>query len=280
MSGESLGLRELQEWMTILIQHSKDSATGARSKAARSIVPVSRVIAGDVVVPNDRMEVYERLDVYNFGYFTRLKDVLESDFPALVHAMDKHAWLHLALGYVTRYPSEHPNLNVLNRRLPGYIEKKNLPNRVFLRDLAQLEVFITEAFDAPEFEQIDMESLRQATPEQHTGAVFETNPSLRLLESSYPVNRYLQTVYDEGSPPTIAEEAPVREKSFLAIYRKEYRVWRLNLPRPMFRILEALREGTPLGDAIISQGDHDEDFQRWFREWAADGLFTRVHIDS
>ena len=72
----------------------------------------------------------------------------------------------------------------------------------------------------------------------------------------------------------------MREKSFLAIYRKEFRVWRLNLPRPMFRILEALREGTPLGDAIISQGDHDEDFQRWFREWAADGLFTRVHIDS
>ena len=53
------------------------------------------------------------------GNVRELFGVLESDFPALVHAMDKHAWLHLALGYVTRYPSEHPNLNVLNRRLPG-----------------------------------------------------------------------------------------------------------------------------------------------------------------
>jgi Putative DNA-binding domain len=276
MSKAALSLRELQEWMSILVQHSKDSAAGARTRAARSIASVSQVNAGDVVIPNSRMKVYERLDIYNHGYFGRLKDVLEGDFPALVHAMGEHDWFHLALGYVARHPSRHPNLNVLNRHLPEYIAKKNLPNRVFLRDLAQLEVFITEAFDAPEFEPFDMESLAQLTPEQWEGAVFGTNPSLRLLESSYAVNRYLQSVFDERLPAPIAEGAPVRSKTFVAIYRKDYRVWRLDLPRPMFLILRALRDGKPLGEAIGAGGDHDEDFQRWFREWSGDGVFSQV----
>lgn len=276
MSAASLSLRELQEWMSILVQHSKDSATGARTRAARSIASVSQVNDGEVVIPNGRMQVYERLDIYNHGYFGRLKDAIEADFPALVHAIGEHEWFHLALGYVARHPSEHPNLNVLNRKLPDYIAKKNLPNRVFLRDLARLEVFITEAFDAPEFESFDMESLAQLTPEQWAGAVFETNPSLRLLESSYAVNRYLQTVFDERPEPPIATQTPVRTKTFLAIYRKDYRVWRLDLPRPMFLILKSLRNGHPLGEAIAAGGDHDEDFQHWFREWSGDGLFSQV----
>ena len=276
MSEATLTLRELQAWMSVLIQHSEDSAAGARTRTARSIVPVAQVNAGEVVIPNSRLKVYERLDIYNRGYFARLKDVLEIDFPALVHALGKHAWFHLALGYIARHPSEHANLNVFNRHLPDYIGKKNLPHRVFLRDLAQLELFITEAFDAPEFEPFDMRSLANLTPEQWEGAVFETNPSVRLLESSYAVNRYLQSVYNDASPPPLDTEVPPRNKSFVAIYRKDYRVWRLDLPRPMFRILQALRDGQPLAEAIAAGGNHREDFQHWFREWSGDGLFGRV----
>lgn len=265
-------LKDMMDWMTILIEHKVDAAAGARTKAARRLFPIGRVNAGEIVIPNDRMTVYDRLEVYNGGYFVRLRDVLESDFPALIHALGDHAWHHLVLGYLSKHPSRHPNLNVLNRQLPTYIAgKKDLPNRAFLRDLGELEVRITMAFDAPEFTPMDMDSLLDLSPEQWEGAVFTTNPSLQLLASSYPVNKYLQAVYDDGDP-----ELPPRKNSYLAIYRTDYKVWRLPLPRPMFQILSAIADGRPFAEALGSAGSHSEDIQRWFQEWSGDGLFTAI----
>lgn len=269
-------LRSLQEWMSIVIQHERDAAAGARTRAARARFPVRAVNAGEVVLPNDRQGPYARLDVYNGGYFSRLKEVLESDFPAVCHALGEAAWHRVALGYVARHPSEHPNLNVFNRHLPQFLAHRNLEHRAFLRDLAQLEVHMSEAFDAPEATPADMSALAGLTDDQVAAAVFTPNPSLRLHESAFPVNRYLQMVFDGRDPPPVAAEAPIRAPSFVAVYRKEHRVWRLTLPRPMFQVLTALTEQQPLGVAVHAGGDHDEDFQHWFREWAGDGLFTAI----
>ena len=66
------------EWMSVCIEHPKNAAAGVRSKAGRSLLPVSRVQKGEVVLPNDRMTVFQRLDVYNGGYFARLKELQDS----------------------------------------------------------------------------------------------------------------------------------------------------------------------------------------------------------
>lgn len=269
-------LETLQRWMTTVITHADDAAAAVRSRPARSAFPVSTVNAGEVVLPNDRMDVYSRLDVYNGGYFTRLKEVLESDFRALKHALGEEAWRDLALSYVTRHPSQHPNLNVFHRLLPGFIANRNIEHRAFLRDLAQLEAHMAHAFDAPACTPADPQKLASIPPDQVEQATFVSNPSLRLLTSIYPVNQFLQQVYDGQSPPPLAEAPPARAQTNLAIYRRDERVWRLNMPRPMFLVLSALVEGQPLGVAIEAGGEHEESFQHWFQEWSADGLFADI----
>ncbi len=76
---------------------------------------------------------------------------------------------------------------------------------------------------------------------------------------------------DDGDPAP-----PRRQNSYLAIYRADYKVWRLPLPRPMFEVLSALAAGRPFATALAAAGDHTEDIQHWFQEWSGDGLFTAI----
>ncbi len=132
---------------------------------------------------------------------------------------------------------------------------------------------MSEAFDAPEFESVDMSTLEHLTPDQWDVAVFTANPSVRVLRFSYNVNTYLQGVMDEKTP-----ELPPRRTSCVAVYRKDDRVWRLNLPRPMYLILDALVNGKPFGKALARGGDHHLDVSKWFQDWSGDGLFSRIDL--
>ncbi len=267
-------LKLLQEWMSILVEHPRSAQAGAHTKAARAIVPPGRVRHGEVVLPNNRMDPFQRVQVYNGGYFTRLKEVLESDHPGLVHALGEDNWSHVALGYLQRHPSRHPNLNRLNKKLPEYIAtRKRLDHRAFLRDLARLEVTMTDAFDAPEFEPLDMKTLQGLTPEQWAAVVFEPNPSLQIETFSYPVNAYLQDIFDGNKP-----DIPKRKKSHVATYRHHQRVYRLTLSAPMFTVLTALCEGTAFGDALTTVAIGAQQVTQWFATWSADGLFVDAAV--
>ena len=267
-------LKLLQEWMSILVEHPHSAQAGAHTKAARAIVPPGRIRRGEVVLPNNRMDPFQRVQVYTGGYFTRLKEVLESDHPGLVHALGEDTWSHVALGYLQRHPSRHPNLNQLNKKLPEYLAtRKGLRNRAFLRDLARLEVAMTDAFDAPEFEPLDMTTLQDLTPEQWAAVVFEPNPSLQVESFSYPVNAYLQDVLDGNNPRT-----PLRKKSHVAVYRHDHRVYRLTLSPPMFTVLTALCEGNAFGDALTAVAIGEQQVTRWFATWSADGLFVDAAV--
>ena len=90
-----------------------------------------------------------------------------------------------------------------------------------------------------------MQSLQTLRPEQWAGVVLRPNPSVRLLESRYPTNRFLQAFYDDEKPAV-----PEAEDSFLAIYRKDGRVWRVRLPAPVHRMLAALMAGEDFAVAL------------------------------
>ena len=269
---EQPDLKRLQSWMSIAVRHKVDAHTAVRSKAARRLAHLGSVTRGEIVLPNDRMTPTARLQVYSGGYFTRLKEVLETDYKVLLRAMGDHSFFHLALDYVDRHPSRHPNLSRFGKQLPDFIAtRRGLANRAFLRDLARLECAMVDSFNAPEFTPLDTSSLGQLTQEQWNDAVLQVNPSVHLLRSSYPVNTYLQAVLDDEEP-----ELPDRQTKHLVVYRKDDRVWRLNLPGPMYLILQGLIDGEPFGQALARGGKHRLDISKWFQEWSADGLFSGI----
>jgi hypothetical protein len=110
-------------------------------------------------------------------------------------------------------------------------------------------------------------------------ARLRTVSAFELLAFRYPVNAYLQSVRDDEHD----HPKPRREDTWVAVYRRDYRVWRLDLSRAAHALLADLSAGLPLGLAVNAAlergGRHapkQEDLFRWFREWASGGVFGVV----
>ena len=116
-------------------------------------------------------------------------------------------------------------------------------------------------------------TLSNLTAEQWSTVVFRPNPSLQIEAFHFPVNDYLQAVFDGHDP-----EIPKRRNSYTAVYRNHDRVYRLTLSKPMFQILGALCDATPFGDALALADVGEQQVTAWFATWSGDGLFAEAVV--
>lgn len=267
-------LRQVQEWMAHVMRHPATADVAVRSRAARAYFPLPTVLAGAIVKPSDRMSVTDRLQVYNGGYLARLQEVLRSDYGALEYLLGAQRFNRLCAAFVERYPSAHPNLNQLGRRLPGFVARqRDLPHPGFATELATLERLLSDAFDAPAFTPLATERLQAIAPKDWERARLVCNPSLRLAAFRYPVNAYYIAFREEKAP-----RVPRRQRTHVAVFRRDYRVFRSSLEPRAHAVLAALQQGVTLGRAL-ARARGDEGIGLWFQTWASDGLFTDVKLE-
>ena len=122
----------------------------------------------------------------------------------------------------------------------------------------------------------------QAIPmESWSDVRLRTIPALRLYELDYPVNNFMTAVREDRHL-----DVPDSARSFVAVYRSSYKVWRVDLDVLRFTLLAGLRDGLTLGTALercLSLPDTDaqdviKKTGQWFKEWARDGLFCGVEL--
>jgi hypothetical protein len=77
-----------------------------------------------------------------------------------------------------------------------------------------------------------------------------------------------------------------RKDEWVAVCRRDYGVFRLELTRPAYDLLTDLASGIALGPAIgaaLGRGGKREPSEtelfRWFRDWVSAGLFRAVEIE-
>ncbi|MCI0587055.1 MAG: DNA-binding domain-containing protein [Planctomycetes bacterium] len=270
-------LASLERWMRAVIVHPAGAAAGARSARARREIALPASRLRDVVPPTTTLSPVERLDVYSRMYFLRLRECLARDFPAVEYSVGHAAFDRLARSFLQVHPSRFYNLNRLGRLFPSYLAHcRWLPHRGFLVELAHLEWAMVEVFDAPGSPRADVEPLRALPVPRWAGVRFRLAPTVRLLAFDHPVNGFLQA-FREGKAPGI----PRPRNSWIAVYRRDFIVWRMSLTRTMFRLLEGLGAGRTLGSAIRSCLRAAPELERfafhWFREWVSEGLFSEIH---
>ena len=72
-------------------------------------------------VGNARMGVRARVGVYQGMYLARLIEALRSEFPWLAHALGAD-FDAVAGRYARAHPSEHPDVGLIGRLLPEYLQ--------------------------------------------------------------------------------------------------------------------------------------------------------------
>ncbi|MEX1243779.1 MAG: DNA-binding domain-containing protein [Thermoanaerobaculia bacterium] len=259
--------------MQAVIEHPGAMDEAVAAEAARAELDPSEIER--VVLPSKTLTAAERVGVYQGMYLLRMVEALEGDYPAVAHFLGHEEFADLVTRYVGAHPSASYTLNRLGRHFPAFIrQSRNVRKRAFVADLARLELAVTEVFDAPESAAWPAGEIAKLPQDAWEGAVLKPIAALRLGAHAYPVNAYFQSVKQDNHD----HSGVGRKATHVAVWRKNYEVWRLDLSKPAHDFLLALTEGRPFGQAVASaakglQGGAGEQLFRWLRDWVAEGMF-------
>ncbi len=278
-------LDRIQRWMQALILDPDGVRSGLRSEAARKILPHSEERLEDLVLPSQKLSSVERLSIYGNMYFLRLIEILGDEFPTVRHLFGTELFGKVVKDYVTRHPSTNYSLTRLGSSFPHYLvdEARDIPHREFAGAVATVERAMEDVFDERRVEPIQFEDLTAIPTERWGDVRLQTIPALRLLQLDYPVNAYITAVREDRHM-----DIPAATRAFVAVYRHNFRAWRVDLDLQRFTLLAALERGESLGSALelcasLPEADAAglmDVVSVWFREWASEGLFYGAQLDS
>ncbi len=254
-----------------------------------------RVIANEIIKPNDRLTSFERLEIYNRQYWFRILAALSEDFPGLRAIIGERRFEKLAVAYLVDCPSRSFTMRNLGSGLEAWLRAH--PEHIakfeqIALDMVRLEWAEIEAFDEAGKPKLTEAELPGLGPDPK----FELQPYVRLLDVRYPVDDLLIRVRREGQEADIASNAvterirpharrrrlPKPERIFLAVHRAENSVYFKRIDKEAFTILCALRDGKRLSEAIDAVDWSDRPLedasaavQQWFAYWSAQGWFCK-----
>ena len=245
-------------------------------RARKPGVPAARHLS-----PSRTLAPAERLAIYSGGYFTRLLECMQSDFPAVQRVAGEARFRELVRAYLERHPSRHWSLNPLGRAFPGFLARRarRLPRGALLAELARLEWTLQEVFESEPDTALAPAALARVAPECWPGRRLVPVRSLRLLEFEHRANAIATAVRRGTELPPCA-----RLRTFVAVYRKDWTVWRMDLERAPFAVLAALCRGRTLAQALAAgarsfrgpRAELEREVQRCFAEWTSEGFFRAV----
>lgn len=286
---DDLPLDRVQRWFQAVMTHPLGVAAGSQSEEARRQVEAS---IDSVLTPSQRLSAADRLNVYSNAYYARLLECLQSDYPALRKALGDDIFNQFVLEYLQTYPSQSYTLSELGARFPRFLAETQPPQEPgsaaswseFLIDLARLERAYAEVFDGPGSEgqpTLRLDDLAAIPPDRWGDAVLDVGSGLRLESFRFPVHRYCSAVRKE-----IEADFPEPQPTYLAIYRHDFVVRRLEITPVQFALLDAIVRGVPLGAAVVNALEsaattHESDLQHlqdWFSEWTSLSFFRGVRV--
>jgi hypothetical protein len=271
-----LALGGVQRWLQSVIVHPGSVELALASREAAALVPTARLEC--VVRPSATLTASERVGIYHGMYRLRMAEALESDYPGLAHFLGRERFMALVGEYVLAHPSTSYTLNDLGRRLPEFLRRGGrVPSRAFCRHLARLEWAVCEAFDAAEEARLGAAAIEALAPEDWPDARLVASPALRLVPLGWNAADWLDTAKDEAH----RHPRPRRRAQLVVVFRREYAVYRRAVDAAAFRLLSDLAAGRTVGQALSAalrrrDAPDTATVARWFRQWAADGLFVRV----
>lgn len=287
-------LLEIQRRMAAAVMHP---LTRSETMPRRRRDGASNQAEADAIIrPNDRLTSFERLEIYNRQYWFRLYTSFEEDFPGLQAILGRQKFDALMRAYLTDCPSESFSLRNLGSRLEAWLEEHPRliePHSELARDMVRLEWAHIEAFDSAELPPLGAEAFVRMGEE----STLRLQPHIRLLALSYPVDDLLLEVRTQnGSSASSTNNASAARKRrhvrhaaalapqpmHLAVHRHHNSVWYKPLAPEEFRLLAALRDQKPLGEAMelaftgssLPEADRPGFLQAVFANWAMLGWFT------
>ena len=272
-------LAELQRWLRWAITDPRgiDGALAGGSGPSRP-EPGPRLLGW--VASGSGEGPRGRLAVYADAYFARLLEALEANYPAVRRSLGAAAFRGLAADYLLSRPSRSPTLEAFAEGLADFAAGHGLARTVpFLADLARLEAAVLGCVYAVRLPPFDPSPLERAGEEGRARARLVLDPTVRLLETDWPVERLWR---ERGRPEAEGPRSlPRRSRRRLLVWRADGWAEARALGPGEALALRSAAEGLCLGELcerLEEFGASPEDLRGWFGRWAASGVLKKAEL--
>ena len=247
-------------------------------------------VAAQIIKPNDRLDSFERLQIYNQQYWWRLLGNFGEDFHGLRAVIGQRKFDRLATAYLESCPSMSWSLRDLGEKLESFIAEHPefvAPHERLAREMVRVEWARIVAFDGEERPRIDPARIAKSAPEK---LKIGLQPYLSLIEMWHPIDDLLgqlrNSTIETGSVSNAVAATrtrrrkrllarPRKEPMYLAVHRHELAVYYKRLDPAAWRLLTALRNGETLdaacAGALAGAKELPEQsaakVQAWFANW-------------
>jgi hypothetical protein len=282
-------LEALQRWLRWVLTDPRGVAGALADPRPKNRTPLRRYWAPspacdawlNALNPEDRTA---RLDVYAEGYFQRIADALEEDYPVLARMLGRTGFLKLAADYLKAHPTRSFTLGEAGRHVPEFLRGCPLAAETpWLTDLARFEWARVLAFHADDAPTLTADDLHAVPEVAWPSARFSIDPSLHLLDLAWPVDALAQAVEDADFATCAKGLRP--SPTHLAVHRCHGSAVTQSIHPIATKLLREFQDGQSL-EAVCARAEHWMDgsagiaparqLMAWFGEWVAAGWISRV----
>ena len=242
---------------------------------------------GDAVaaLSADGMRNGHRFGIYRNNIYRSLTGVLEAAFPTVRNLVGDENFAVLARRFIAAYPPQRPQLFAYGDEFPAFLTGfapavEDLP---FLPDLAKVEWAVNEAYFEADAETLTAERLAGLEPERYAGLRLSLHPTVRLIESDWPVWDLWGA---EALPESLQNPGPSGKPEGgqrVLVRRPESKVDVVMATPGDFALLSALATGDTLGEAAAAgvAADREFDLSACLAGHLAGGTFhSHVTVDA
>lgn len=226
------------------------------------------------IVPKADFSPEQQIQTYINGYRYRLFDIVFEDYPALCALIGKEVMDKLIWDFIEGNPSDHFNVARYVEKFPAFAQSRVSP---LAYEMCVLETALSRLFDAQETEVLTPQDLQSVELETFLGMKLHPRAALKLFAFSYPVNALYQDYVEDKDIGEVEKKS-----SFLAVFRHNDTLWRLDLEEQEYMVLSSLFAGMNVGDALESAAPDEDAGEKlvervgiWFSRWMANGLLAK-----
>lgn len=178
-----------------------------------------------------------------------LREALAAGFPATARLLGETNFARIAGGYVAQSPPDSPILMHYGAGFPAYLDAllpalPQLAHMDYLPDVARLDLMLRHAAHAEDSRPVEPGQLAALTPETLQRMRLVLAPSLRVLQSRWPVAQLHARALSDDAP------APQPGGEDIVITRPGFDPQIHRLPPGGALLLTRLQDGEPLGEAL------------------------------
>lgn len=226
----------------------------------------------------DKAPAESGLNVYQNGYYLRLLEVLEIDYPMLRKILGDDTFYAWGRAYIKAYPSHRFSVRHFGENFYKFL--KDYPQaEPFHSEMALFEWYLEDCMDAEDAPHLTIEELSKIPPENWIEISFTLHPSVASLPLYYNVGIIWSAHNEDADIPELQlSEDPIH----WLFWRFERRGFYQSLNENQFIMFKALKEGKSFGEICeeLCENLQPEEVAQFagvtLSNWIADGIISRV----